>query len=150
MTPAGDTPEGPPERRPGAGRRLPPGVRPLPGTPAAPTKVSDALDRVLKRLGVPASVSGVEVVFERWPAVVGEAMAARTRPLSIDGEALVVGCDEPALASHVRFLEPQLVARLAELAGERRITRVEVRVERPGRRRPPPPRPRPAHRGGRR
>jgi hypothetical protein len=112
--------------------------------------VGDALDRVLKRLGVPSSVAGVEVVFERWPEVVGEAMAARTRPLSIDGEALVVACDEPALATHVRFLEPQLVARLSELAGERRITRVEVRVERAGRRRPPRPGPRPGPRGGRR
>lgn len=131
-------------------RRLPQGFRPLPGTPVAPTRVADTLDRVLRRMGVPSSVAGVEVVFERWPEVVGEAMAARTRPLSIDGEALVVGCDEPALATHVRFLEPQLVARLAELAGERRITRVEVRVERTGRRRPARPGPRPGPRGGRR
>ena len=70
------------------------------------------------------------MVFERWAEVVGEAMAARTRPVSIDGEALVVMCDDPALTTHVRFLEPQLVGRLAELAGERRITRVEVRVDR--------------------
>jgi hypothetical protein len=139
------------ERRPTSGvPRLPDGVRPLPGAAGSPTRVGDALDRVLKRLGVPSSVAGVEVVFERWPEVVGESMAARTRPLSIDGEALVVGCDEPALATHVRFLEPQLVARLGELAGERRITRVEVRVERGGRRRPPRPGSRGLPRGGRR
>jgi hypothetical protein len=119
---------------------LPAGWRPLPGTPVAPTRVGDALDRVLKRMGVPSTVAGVEVVFERWPEVVGEAMASRTRPLTIDRETLVVACDEPAFATHVRFLEPQLVARLRELAGERRITRVEVRVTRPGgRRRPPRP-----------
>ena len=39
-------------------------------------------------------------------------------------------CDDPALATHVRFLEPQLVARLAELAGDRHINGCEVRVER--------------------
>ena len=83
--------------------------------------------------------AGVEVVFDRWDEVVGTAMAARTRPVSIDGETLVVACDEPALTTHVRFLEPQLVARLAELAGARHITRVEVRVTR-GRRGPRPPR----------
>jgi hypothetical protein len=115
-----------------------------------PTRVGDALDRVLKRLGVPSTVSGVEVVFERWPEVVGEAMASRTRPVSIDGEALIVACDEPAVATHVRFLEPQLVARLGELAGERRITRVEVRVERGGRRRAFRPGSRPGPRGDRR
>jgi hypothetical protein len=103
--------------------------RPLPGGPAAPVRLGDTIDRVLGRLGT-TSRAGVEVVFDRWDEVVGDAMAARTRPVSIDGEALVVSCDDPALTTHVRFLEPQLVARLAELAGERHITRVEVRVDR--------------------
>jgi hypothetical protein len=79
------------------------------------------------------------VVFDRWADVVGDSMAARTRPVAIDGQSLVVACDDPALTTHVRFLEPQLVARLAELAGERHITRVEVRVDR-RRRGPRPPR----------
>ena len=135
----GDPTPATPARRP-----LPAGWRPLPGPPVAPTRVGDSLDRVLRHLGVPSTVAGVEVVFERWPEVVGEAMAARTRPLTIDGETLVVSCDEPALATHVRFLEPQLLSRLRELAGERRVTRVEVRVQRSGGRRRPP------HRGGRR
>lgn len=103
--------------------------RPLPGGPAAPVRLGDTIDGVLARLGGP-SRAGVEVVFERWADVVGESMAARTRPVSIDGSSLVVLCDDPAVTTHVRFLEPQLVARLAELAGERRITRVEVRVDR--------------------
>jgi hypothetical protein len=91
--------------------------------------LGDTIDRVLGRLGSP-SRAGVEVVFDRWDEVVGDAMAARTRPVGIDGETLVVSCDDPALTTHVRFLEPQLVARLEELAGERHITRVEVRVDR--------------------
>jgi hypothetical protein len=99
--------------------------------------VGDALERVLAGMGAPTS-TGVEVVFDRWHDVVGEAMAARTRPVSIDRQTLVVACDEPALATHVRFLEPQLVARLGELAGERQITRVEVRVDRRGGGRRPP------------
>jgi predicted nucleic acid-binding Zn ribbon protein len=103
--------------------------RPLPGGPSAPVRLGDTIDRVLGRLGSPPR-AGVEVVFDRWSEVVGEAMAARTRPASIDGETLVVSCDDPALTTHVRFLEPQLVGRLAELAGERHITRVEVRVDR--------------------
>ncbi|HEX5367034.1 MAG TPA: DUF721 domain-containing protein [Acidimicrobiales bacterium] len=107
------------------------GWRPLPGGPSAPVRLGDTIDRVLARLGAP-SRAGIEVVFERWGEVVGEAMAARTRPVGIDGQALVVACDDPALTTHVRFLEPQLVERVAELAGERRITRVEVRVERRG------------------
>jgi predicted nucleic acid-binding Zn ribbon protein len=111
--------------------------RPLPGASAAPVRLGDTIDRVLGRLGAPAR-AGVEVVFDRWEEVVGPAMAARTRPASIDGETLVVSCDDPALTTHVRFLEPQLVARLAELSGGRHITRVEVRVaRRKGAPRPP-------------
>lgn len=105
------------------------GWRPLPGGPAAPVRLGDTIDSVLARLGGP-SRAGIEVVFDRWDEVVGDTMAARTRPVSIDGDTLVVRCDDPALTTHVRFLEPQLVSRVAELAGERRITRVEVRVER--------------------
>lgn len=117
---------------------VPMGWQPLPGTTAPPTRLADTLDRVLGRLGAP-SRAGIEVVFDRWRDVVGEAMAARTRPVAIDGEALVVACDEPALATHVRFLEGQFVTRLAELAGSRQITRIEVRVDH-RRRGPRPPR----------
>jgi hypothetical protein len=112
-------------------------VRPAPG----PARVGDVLDRALRSLGTP-SVSGVEVIFERWAEVVGGAMAARTKPLRIDGEVLVVGCDEPAVATHVRFLQAELVERLGQLSGDRHIDRIEVRVTqaRPGSgavRRPP-------------
>jgi hypothetical protein len=114
------------------------GWQPLPGTPSPPVRLADTLDRVLGRLGAPGR-AGIEVVFDRWPEVVGEAMAGRTRPVAIDGEALVVACDEPALATHVRFLEAHLVTRVTELAGSRQIARIEVRVDR-GRRRARPPR----------
>jgi hypothetical protein len=114
--------------------------RPLPGASPPPVRLGDTIDRVLGRLGTPPR-AGVEAVFERWAEVVGEAMAARTRPVAIDGETLVVACDEPALTTHVRFLEPQLVDRLAELAGGRHVRRVEVRVDRRGRGPRPPRRP---------
>ena len=76
-------------------------------------------------MGTP-SVAGVETVFERWADVVGDSMAARTRPLRIDGETLVVSCDESAIATHVRYLQAELLERLAQLSGDRRITRIDV------------------------
>lgn len=100
------------------------------GQGTGPARIGDVLDRALRSIGAPTSVSGVEVIFERWAELVGEAMAARTRPVHIDGETLVVGCDEPAVATHVRFLQAALVERLAQLSGDRRITRIEVRVDR--------------------
>jgi hypothetical protein len=113
--------------------------RPLPTAPRRPTRVGETLDRTLRSLGTP-SVAGVEVLFERWDEVVGAAMAERTRPRRIDADTLVVECDEPAVASHVRFLQAELVERLGQLSGERRIARIEVRVTRSGRgARPPRP-----------
>jgi hypothetical protein len=102
-------------------------VRPLPGDGPGPRPVSEALDRVLRGLGAPSS-SGISTVFDRWPEVVGDAMAARTRPLRLERGRLVLGVDEPATATHVRYLEPQLLARLGELLGEDRITAIELRV----------------------
>lgn len=115
------------------------------GQAADPARVGEVLDRALRSLGTP-SVTGVEVIFERWDDVVGAAMASRTRPVRIDGDVLVVGCDEPAVATHVRFLQAQLVERLGQLSGERRIGRIEVRVTQ-GR---PTSRPRPPRAAARR
>lgn len=89
-------------------------------------------------MGTP-SVAGVEVVFDRWSEVVGEQMAARTQPVRIDGDTLVVRCDESAIATHFRYLQVELVERLAQLSGERRINRIEFRVA-GARRGPRPPR----------
>ncbi len=92
-----------------------------------PQRVGDALDAVMRGLGAPEA-SGVHLVFDRWAEVVGEALAARTRPLKIDGQRLVLAVDEPAIATHVRFLQTELLARLAELLGPDRVTALDLRV----------------------
>lgn len=88
-------------------------------------------------MGTP-SVQGVEIVFERWSEVVGAAMAERSRPARINGDRLVISCDEPAVATHLRYLSSELVERLAQLSGERRISHIDVHVART----PRAPRPR--------
>ena len=105
-----------------------PSWRPLPPDgPVDPRPVADSLGAVARRLGAPApSVLGV--VFARWEEAVGPALAPRTRPVSLVDGVLVVAVSEPAWATHLRYLAPTLVARLAELAGTDAVTRVEVRV----------------------
>ncbi|MGE3618859.1 MAG: DUF721 domain-containing protein [Acidimicrobiia bacterium] len=102
-------------------------IRPLPGDGPGPRPLREGVDRVLRGLGAPET-RGVSQVFERWAEVVGESMAARTRPLRLQGGTLVLGVDEPAVATHVRFLEPQLLERLGELLGEGRVRSIELRV----------------------
>ena len=102
-------------------------ARPLPGTGPGPQPVGRALDAVMRGLGAPEA-SGVHLVFDRWAEVVGEGLAARTRPLRIEGHHLVLAVDEPAMATHVRFLQAELLARLGDLLGPGRVTALDLRV----------------------
>lgn len=102
-------------------------IRPLPGDGPGPQPVGKALDAVMRGLGAPEA-SGVHLVFDRWSEVVGDALAARTRPLRIEGERLVLSVDEPAIATHVRFLEKELLGRFEDLLGPGRVTGLDLRV----------------------
>ncbi len=98
-----------------------------------PAEVQQFLDRVVRGMGAPGT-DAVELVFSRWEDVVGTVLAAQTRPLALEDSRLVLMADDPAVVSHVRWLEAQLVERLGELLGAGRVTGVDVRVTPAGRR----------------
>lgn len=50
--------------------------------------------------------------------MVGAAVARHTRPLRLEGGALVVAVDRPAWATQVRTLAPRILGRIGELTGE--------------------------------
>jgi hypothetical protein len=99
-----------------------------------PTDVGRLLDRVLRGMGAPG-VDAVELVFNRWEQVVGTVLAAQTRPAGLENGRLVLVADDPAVVSHVRWLEHQLLERLDGLLGSGRVVGIDVRVSRPGQRR---------------
>jgi len=92
-----------------------------------PAPVGEGLDRYVRALGGP-SARTVGGVFGRWPEIVGEQVAAHTRPLSMRDGALQVAVDDPAWAPQLRFLEAQILARLSEVLGSVEVTRIDVRV----------------------
>lgn len=96
-------------------------------------RVGDTLDHVLAGLGGPRS-SVIEAVFARWPELVGQGLATRAYPARLRDGVLVVEVTEPGWASQVRWLEADLLRRLAAEVGEGVVTGVEVRVRRPPRR----------------
>ena len=106
-----------------------------PERPAVP--LGQALDAVAKRLGMAGSRQ-LGAVFGSWADVVGDQVAAHARPTGLRDGVLVVRVDEPAWATQLRYLERDLLARLATAAGEGVVTRIEVRVEGPGERRKRP------------
>lgn len=97
-------------------------------------QMSSLLDRVVKGMGAP-SLDAVELVFTRWTDVVGAQLGQRTRPVDLADGTLRIAADDPAVVSHLRYLEVELLDRLRDLLGERRVHRVEVVVDRAIRRR---------------
>lgn len=100
-----------------------------------PRPVVRSLNRLALSLGVPP-VPALRAVFSDWEGLVGQTLAVHTQPLFVRDGALIVGVDHPSWATEVRWLAPQLLARLREVGGATVATRVEVRVGRPGRYKP--------------
>lgn len=94
-----------------------------------PEPMGPTLDRVLRTLGgAPAGVVGA--LFGRWEEIVGPQLAGHARPVAVQDGVLVVGVDDPAWATQVRFLEVELVRRVGDVTGSTDVSRVEVRVRR--------------------
>lgn len=105
-------------------------VSPLPGGQGpGPRRVADSLDRLMASLGGPRA-SVLTAVFASWAELVGPTVAAHARPRSLRRGVLVVVVDDPGWATQLRWLEPDLLARLADAAGEGVVNSIEVRVRR--------------------
>ncbi len=104
-----------------------------------PQRLAGAIDGLLDTRGwQPQAAMGS--VFGRWAEIVGQDLAAHTRPDSFaDGELAVIA-DSTAWATQVRLLASVLVARLNAELGQGTVRRVKVRG-------PAPPRQRGAWRG---
>jgi len=96
---------------------------------SGPRPVAASIPRLLGRLGASATPATMEAVFARWEELVGAELAGHTRPLRVDGRALVVAVDHPAWATRARMEAGAILERL-RAAGETPIERLEVVVER--------------------
>lgn len=99
------------------------------GEGQGPQRLGRALDRLMGTLRAP-SVDVLDSVFTRWAEIVGDDVAAHSRPLSIDGETLVIAAEDPTWASELRWLENEVISRVAEVSGSDRISALNVRVAR--------------------
>lgn len=125
------------------------GSRRGPGEDPGPRPVAEALEDVLDALGPPRARPGAppggagaraqtaptwSTVFTRWEEVVGATLAGHATPVRVEAGVLVVAVDQPPWATQVRALGPRILARIAELAGDRadRLEHVEVVVRRRG------------------
>ena len=98
-----------------------------------PRPIATSLDHLLGNLDAP-SVDVLDGIFRGWSSIVGPDLARHTRPAMIEGAHLVVAADDSVWANEFRWLEKQVLERLAETTGSERITSVHVRVSGPPRR----------------
>ncbi len=92
-----------------------------------PRPVGESLDKLTRSLsGIGAQP--LASVFTEWTKVVGETLAAHCRPVALDGTKLVIAVDEPGWATQIRYLETELLGRLAQAVGGPPVASIEVRV----------------------
>lgn len=93
--------------------------------PDEPRPVSDALRRLRRELGTPEP-SEFDRIRERWAELVGADLAAHSRPVYLRAHLLRIAVDDPAWMVHFRYLEDQLVERLASTAPRAAVREVAV------------------------
>jgi predicted nucleic acid-binding Zn ribbon protein len=87
------------------------------------------MDRILQRLGSPASLDTLETIFNRWAELVGPDVAEHIRPLRINGSVLVLGADHPAWVTRGRMESQQILDGL-RARGDTTIARIDVILQR--------------------
>lgn len=92
-----------------------------------PQRLRLPLDRLLRNLEAPRART-VRSVFEGWEEVVGESLAAHVAPISLRRGRLAVAVPDPAWATQLRYLETELLTRLAEAFGPDEVTAIDIRV----------------------
>jgi predicted nucleic acid-binding Zn ribbon protein len=87
------------------------------------------LDRLLRSWDA-ASVGTTRSLFGEWDQIVGPQVARYARPRTLRRGTLVVAVTDPAWATQLRFLEAELVTRIAAATGTEEVRAIEVRVDR--------------------
>ena len=89
--------------------------------------MGESLDRLVRGMGAPSA--GVTTsIFADWPEIVGQQIAAHCHPASLRERVLIVTVTDPGWATQLRFLEAELLGRIATATGSDEVVRIEVRV----------------------
>lgn len=116
--------------RPGTRAGRPAGTgrtgRDAPQSARDPQPVGEELDRLLAGRGWESEVQ-VGAVVGRWPAIVGDTVAAHVAPVSFEGSRLTVQADSTAWATQMRLLVHTVLGRIESEVGPGVVTEIDVR-----------------------
>jgi predicted nucleic acid-binding Zn ribbon protein len=92
-----------------------------------PTPVGDSLGAFLDRRGWGERLRAA-TAWNNWEDMVGADLAARCEPVRLAGGTLVVRAESQVWATQLRYMLPQLRARVEEVLGEGSVSDVRVVV----------------------
>ena len=88
--------------------------------------VGRMLDELVEERGWTTQI-GLRLLLNRWPDLVGPDNAAHSRPEGFVDGVLRVRAESSTWATALRFIAPQVVARLNERLGDGAVRRIDVR-----------------------
>jgi predicted nucleic acid-binding Zn ribbon protein len=91
-------------------------------------RVGDVLPTVLKSIGLDQRLKE-QGILAIWARVVGEEIAARTKPLRIDRGVLYVHVDHGAWMQELHFMEKEIIARIKAQAPDIDLKRIRFGLE---------------------
>lgn len=91
-------------------------------------RLASALESVLRRRGL-GELGGFARLERRWIEVVGEALAAGSRPSRLEGATLVVRAADAGTASELRIEAGELLSRARQVSGLE-LRELKIRVAR--------------------
>ncbi len=95
-----------------------------------PLPLQSILDDLVARRRWAGRVDGARI-FDVWEEVAGPEIAAHSRPVRLAGGVLVIAVDDPAWATQLQFLAPELQARANSHLGPDLVRQVRITTDRP-------------------
>jgi predicted nucleic acid-binding Zn ribbon protein len=86
------------------------------------------MDAVVRSLSPGTSARALGGVFGQWAEIVGAQIAEHVSPAKLQDGCLVVVVDQPGWATQMRYLNDDLLARIAAVVGDGVVRQIEVRV----------------------
>jgi hypothetical protein len=100
----------------------------IPGELGEPVSIGDAAALVGNEFGL-AEPRSLASLIDSWNDVVGDAIAHHSRPRGVRNGVLEIVVDAPAWATHLRYLEADLVEHASRLLGPGVVSAVRISVD---------------------
>ncbi len=92
-----------------------------------PKPIRSILEQTLKGLDLEGPLKGYSI-FRAWEEIVGESIAAQTRPRAIRNEILFIDVSHPTWVQQLQFLKPVLLQKINDFLGEPRFNDIRFRL----------------------